>query len=297
MEKAEFSVPYSRPASLSDPRHDWIGADLHEVLRIPDADMTWKQYRCIFQVGLPAAAYEEGVYFLPFAFEYLRNDPTEGIECLTDVVWFVSEHAPKLEQDGVLEACRCAIHACFDEWTRDFVIHDRDRKGAPTCAFARNVEVVKDLLDALVCYESLADLADSLLQSLAGGQDNPIKSAWFLTIANEILESKAVSCGKGAIGAIEHYNEILQNTPVREHLISEGLDPDVLCPLLQMLKANKDIFKSLGEQKQAHDRENIVSLISDRKLISYHAKQIRKARLNDETSEYWGILFKKMRIE
>ncbi|GAJ03544.1 unnamed protein product, partial [marine sediment metagenome] len=71
MKKIEFDIPYPRPESLSDPHYDWIGEDLHQVLRTPDADMTWREYRCIFQLALPAAAYEEGVYFLPLAFEYL----------------------------------------------------------------------------------------------------------------------------------------------------------------------------------------------------------------------------------
>jgi hypothetical protein len=162
-------------------------------LATPDEALTWYEYRALFQVGVPAGSYQESAYFLPLAFDYMRLNPDKSLDCISDVAWFISEHADSLTRDNLIEPVRHAVKDCLHVWTSTFVVVYFDEKA---CAkkgwklkrrdYVRNQEVVGGFLESLDRFGRLGDLADSFLDELIKSSQ-PEKAAW--TIELECRES------------------------------------------------------------------------------------------------------------
>ena len=71
MQKNNLAIPFPKPEQLSDPHGDWelLEDKLDLIIKKPEAELDWQDFRCLFQVGLPAGTYEESAYFLPYAFD------------------------------------------------------------------------------------------------------------------------------------------------------------------------------------------------------------------------------------
>lgn len=188
-----FKTLYGKPKTLTD-RYDEAREDyITDMLGKSEAELGWDDFNLLFRVGVASASYEEGVYFLPAAFAFLRRNPDDdGIHCVADVMWFVSEHAARLEQDGLLEECREQVLALLRERTGQFVVIHWDREKNRQMGFDRDhldyvedSQLVCDTLEALLRFEKLRTWAEKFLVALGQSCNDPLQSAWYLEIVGD----------------------------------------------------------------------------------------------------------------
>jgi hypothetical protein len=189
--KTLFKTLYGKPKTLTDRHHEISAEEAAELLRKPEVDLACDDFDLLFQVSAAAASHEEGVYFLPEAFAFLRRNPSaDGVECVADVIWFISVYAERLHRDGLLEECREQIRILLAEQTHEFVILPWDQATNPEpcetrdhCDYLKNSPLVEGTLEALVRFGTLGIWAEEFLATLLTAQEEPVKSAWFLTLA------------------------------------------------------------------------------------------------------------------
>ena len=117
---SSLTLPYPRPASLSDPFHDFTSEMLEKILQTPDSEMTWWHYQQILGPFLPAGNYEEAAYFLPRAFDHILSHDDNSLDLVTSLAWFISEYRPRLEEDGAIEAARDLMRRCLELKSGEF---------------------------------------------------------------------------------------------------------------------------------------------------------------------------------
>jgi hypothetical protein len=188
---AKLMAKFPRPASLSDPHNDFNDKSLRDLLSTPDEEMVWSHYKNLLGPFLPAGTYQESVYFLPRAFEYLKSHEESALDLITSVIWFASEKSALLERDGLLESTRACIRDYLNQLTKQFkVLHfDRDACvakgwGLEHFDYVLNCEAVCEGTTDLVRFSVHADLATEFVNSLALHGGDPAKAAWFLAYAN-----------------------------------------------------------------------------------------------------------------
>jgi len=179
-----------RPKTLSDPYHDFTEDGIREILSTPDDRFEWHHYQSVLGPFLPAGTYDESVYFLPGAFDFILRHDDDALDLITALVWFASEYSDRLADDGLLDAVRHNLLACFQHWTAHFVVIHFDEEGCRKKGwglkhfdYVYNIEAVCEGSCDLVRFETHRDLAESFFASLADFGDDPIKAAWFLECA------------------------------------------------------------------------------------------------------------------
>ena len=188
--RTPLNVAYPRPSRLSDPHHDFSKRLTRAILVKPDSELAWYDFKSILGPYFPAGTYEESVYFLPLALEYIiSHDPGE-LELVTPIVWFISEYADRLAADGLLPGARGRVSECFERWTSRFDVihfdHDACRANGWSLTYldyVKNVEVVCQGMCDLVRFVRHADLAEDFFRSLADHGSDPVKAAWFLEMS------------------------------------------------------------------------------------------------------------------
>lgn len=183
-----LAVPYPRPKQFSDPHHDFDEVYLKELLAIPDDKLGWSEFQNIFSVGLPAGTYSECCYFIPVAFQYIKENSEDALDCVSDLLWFISHHVEDLKKDDLLDACIEQIKDCLTYWTKEFdvVHHDADacqKKGWGLEYYdtVKNNQLVTEALDDLARFQSLKFVATNFLEELRASTD-PLKAAWTLEL-------------------------------------------------------------------------------------------------------------------
>ena len=188
-----FKTLYGKPKSLTDRYDECREEDIARVLQKPEAELGFDDFTMLYRVGVASASYEEGLYFLPEAFAFLRRNPDDdGIQCVADVMWFISEHAARLEADGLLEECQEQVEALLGAHTSQFVVIHWDREKNRQMGwdrehheYVKDSQLVCDAVEALLRFQTLAPLALTFLETLSQAENDPLKSAWFLTFVAE----------------------------------------------------------------------------------------------------------------
>ncbi|MEM6638439.1 MAG: hypothetical protein AAF610_00915 [Pseudomonadota bacterium] len=201
-----FESYYPRPIRFSDPHRDWRADRLQQILEVPDEALTSAEYRVMFAVGVPAASYEEGVYFLPYAFAHLLKDKNDALDYLPGVFRFVSFHADRLAEDRLTKPVRLAITKCFSHWTSTFAVVHYDkqacRKKGWGLDYANHVaysEEVCDGLDYLARFHAFEDVAHQIVHALSRHDGAFVKAAWFLEIGREAWSTPAQRHGDAVL--------------------------------------------------------------------------------------------------
>jgi len=187
MSISTFRVKYGRPNKLSDPHNDFTDDLLKELLAIPDSQLKRRHYVNLLGPHLPAGTYQESVYFLPLAFQYLATHDEETLDLINPIIGFISKNKNHLSADVIWDAARDCIRECFHLWTQKFCVVHFDteacrEKGWRITYFdtVKNSETVEMAIKTLVEFEHTADLAAEFISKLALSTDDPVKSAWFL---------------------------------------------------------------------------------------------------------------------
>lgn len=192
LKMSALALPYSRPASLSDPFHDFTEDILTEILETPDEKMTWLHFQQILGPFLPAGSYEEAAYFLPLAFDHIQSHDDDALDLITSLAWFISEYRSQLEADGAIEASRDLMSRCLNQWTAAFNVIHFDRTGCEEKQwrlryfdYVKHSEAVAEGTCDLVRFTANADLAIELYRRVARKDASPIEAAWFLEFARQ----------------------------------------------------------------------------------------------------------------
>ena len=188
--RTPFSVAYPRPSHLSDPHHDFSDDDTRAILAKPDTELAWNDFKNILGPYLPAGTYEESVYFLPLAIEYIVSHEDGALDLVTSIVWFISEYADRLAADNLLVGSRGQVAECFQLWTSHFDVIHFDHAGCRAKGwgltyfdYVKNVEIVCEGTCDLVRFVRHTDLAEDFFRSLADHGSNPVRAAWFLEMS------------------------------------------------------------------------------------------------------------------
>jgi len=115
---------------LSDPFHDNTPAGLRDLLSKADSDLDRGDFRTLLGPHVPAGTYEEVVYFLPLAFDFIRTDPAVALDLCSSLVWFCSKYNRELSADKAVEAARRELLGLVHQWTSRFDVTHFDR---PMC--------------------------------------------------------------------------------------------------------------------------------------------------------------------
>jgi len=276
--KSRFKTLYGKPKTLTD-RYDECSVEvITRVLQKPEAELGWNDFNLLFRAGVAAASYEEGVYFLPEAFAFLRrNRKDDGVNCIADVIWFISEHAERLGRDGLLEECREQVRALLAEKTREFVVCHWDKTTHPErCGkrdhydYVQNSQLVETALEALLRFRALWAWADEFLDTLFSARGEPVKSAWFL----ELLQQSP------------HW---IFFKPVGEASAERGF----VKQQIQATRGLAGVWEELQQRNPSLDYP--VQLAPEPAQVEYHANVVRTCgALFAEHLTYWADLFRKV---
>ena len=273
-----FKTLYGKPKTLTDRYGECSTEAITRRLRRPETELGWNDFNMLFRTGVAPASYEEGVYFLPEAFAFLRRNPSEdGINCVADVMWFISEYAERLRQDGLLDECRGEVRSLLAEQTREFVILHWDRATSPKmCGKRDHRDHVRnslpwDTLEALLRFRTLGVWAEKFLDTLLTARGEPVKSARFLELvghASSWLFFKAAA-----------------QPPSAERVFAEQQ--------IQAMPSLAGVWEEL--QRRGAVQECPAQLTPEPALLAYHASVIRSSgELFTKHPTYWGDLFRKL---
>ena len=273
-----FKTLYGKPRTLTDRYDECSEEATARLLGKPEAELDWNDFNTLFRVGVAPATYEEGLYFVPDALAFLQRSPSdEGVNCVADVMWFLSEYAGPLEKDGLLNGCREQVLALLRERTAQFVVVHWDREMNRAKGFDRDhsdyvedSQLICHTLEALLRFETLASWALEFLRTLGQAENEPLKSAWFLEC---VADARRWAFFRGKA-------ERPDTTLVPEEL------GDAM-PELRSLWAE---FQARGFVRDCPEE-----LAPDRTLLERHAQVVRRSgELFAKHPTYWADRFAKL---
>ena len=120
----KIESPYSKPQKLSDPYQDWCGCEerLSAILKKKKEELVYDDFSIIFYQNLPAADYEEGVYYLEACFNYMSQNKGLEERVYEGVFWWIDHFKDELEKDGLLGRCIDSTWSLFLVLTKEFNI-------------------------------------------------------------------------------------------------------------------------------------------------------------------------------
>jgi hypothetical protein len=281
-----FKSLYGKPRTLSDP-YDELDAKTHaRLLKKPEQELEWCDFRTLYLVGVAPASYEEGVYYLPEAFACLCRKPnTNAVDCVSEIVWFISEHAARLEKDGLLSDCQAQLSSLVRERLRQFVVVHWDREKNRQMGFDReykdyveDCQLVCATLEPLLRFKTLAHWAREFVDTLKCAEDDALKSAWFLTLVRESSTWLFLTpIGKPTARRVRIEEKLKE---VEENFLTHAIR---------------------GSIAKAQQRLSYVcppELAADHAVLNYHADVVRESgALFASNPTYWRDLFQELGLE
>jgi hypothetical protein len=202
--------------------------------------------------------YDQQLYYLPFALTHLKDSPSDGIEFVAGLVYFIAAKRDRLEKDGYFHAVLDELRTSFRNWTAQFRVIHFD---AAACAakgwrrhhddYVENSDAVGELIDALLRY-GLAALAAELVESWTVIRRSREEAAWLLEYAKAQREGYAYYLGDKAtpkgfdmtptkrsknIGAIVRNDLLLQSTyeEIKDSVVAAESSPTYWIDLVTSL--------------------------------------------------------------
>ncbi len=194
MTQLPFTTPFPRPTEFS-PRLCEIFPEITErILDSRDADLSWHEYRFIFDYDLldwpDEVLFPGAAYFLPSVFAFMRDAPSDSFEIHGDVVSFVRTANAFLSSAGLLAEVHRAFADCLRAWTARFEIvhygHNAPELGGSRLRYqdiVQNCDYALGVIQDLVDRRTDAAVADAFVAELSRPDATPTQSAWFLELA------------------------------------------------------------------------------------------------------------------
>lgn len=189
MSPVPFKVPYERPIKFTPMWGEWDEAAANALLAKKDEYLDWSDFRNFLEYD-HIGRYEEVVYFLPLAIEYAIQNREAVIEFESKMIGFVDLHRDRLVSDCLWDLCVHSLAQCLTTWTDTFAVCEWKEPDRGTHGwYARDSDVVEQMLFALMHTQWLRQVLVDFLSGLARQSDNATKSAWLLECLAEIKES------------------------------------------------------------------------------------------------------------
>lgn len=181
---------YKKPTKLSDPYDDFSPSLLKKLLEVEEEKFAWNAFSNLLGPHLPAGTYEEVIYFLPRAFEFLKQHEEDALDLVTPVFGFCSKNTENLVADGFLPAVVDEIRNCFEYWVKDFRIEHYDKDMCEAKGWKHdyqdlvwNSQHICEGLSDLENFQTLAKVAVEFMNSLAYHRDDMTRASWFLELS------------------------------------------------------------------------------------------------------------------
>ncbi|MGH2506535.1 MAG: hypothetical protein ACRDHZ_03830 [Ktedonobacteraceae bacterium] len=170
-----FSSPYPRPKKLSDPYSDWLPDKLElleQIIRMTPEELKKRDYDTIFQSVMPAASYEEGVWYLDYCFKWMQSlSDVATSSIIIGVFDFIKDHHEALSKDNLLSDCIYATKKIFSSidttWSEELFSTRVGKEGS----FPPYCESIYDLVYCCIKYDPLFPCIQSLVIEWAARDD------------------------------------------------------------------------------------------------------------------------------
>ncbi|MBI3653302.1 MAG: hypothetical protein HY231_19915 [Acidobacteria bacterium] len=185
---------YGKPKQFSDPykEHGECQEELKKILDKEDRRLTLEDFSYIFSIALPAADYQEGVYYIPLCFEQMmkKEDPINSNIC-QGIFWYLTHFKKELEADYYYRDCMQMIRVLSHCYTQDFELirlseeeldaHSIDPRYRE---MAKHSSSVHDLIDVLIRYSEYEEILFNWVDSL----DNKslVANCWWINIGYHV---------------------------------------------------------------------------------------------------------------
>ncbi len=153
------------------------------ILAKQDEDLEWHDFQNILGPHLPAGTYEESVYFLPLAFDYVLLHDEHALELTTSLIGFCSRYAGHLRTDGAIDAVRERLMNFLMHCSATFRVGETQTEAGATFYYVLNSQTLVEALNELAEFSRHQDLAETFIRSVADLASGPQQSAWFLELA------------------------------------------------------------------------------------------------------------------
>jgi hypothetical protein len=90
-----------RPMRLSDPGRDFSEEELKTILATPDKQMKFYEFNCLFQGRLPAGKYDEVIYFLSMALNYVLDEKDDWETLFPNLIIWLNDNEIQLRKEGL----------------------------------------------------------------------------------------------------------------------------------------------------------------------------------------------------
>lgn len=184
-----------KPAEFTNQHCCFSDEQLFAILRKPDEDLQWSDFRALFPISACAGGYDEQLYFVPVAIEHLAREPMDGREYVSGFIEFFARNAAALERDGLAVPARDAVASLLSRWTSSFRVTHFDQRACEQNGWSlcyldivESCEAVRELLELLLGQAFFAETAEGAVRALVAPESSDENVAWFLEIARAVHE-------------------------------------------------------------------------------------------------------------
>lgn len=180
---------FPHPKRFSDPSYDFEGEEeeLQAIVSKPPAAVTDDELHYVFNSYLPAGTCEEMAFYIPRAFELLRQaepscDLMDTLIVWVHVEWEALQAYPKFLQD-----IRTSCEALFEKWTADMQVH-ADRQSRCNCLESLLYPCFGRFLEADSRYPRIPWLRPEHYLAKLQPADSLPRAAWLLWVYHWLEE-------------------------------------------------------------------------------------------------------------
>ena len=153
-------MKYQKPIKLSDPYKDWADCEsnLNQIVMKNDSELSSRDFDIIYQKYLPAAAYQEGCYYIEKCANFLAASRSVHESLYPDgFLWWIEHYKTDLGADGILAEAKNTVMQSFWALLSQFELfeltkEDCERVGRDfACSIGPyNSHTVRDIFEALI---------------------------------------------------------------------------------------------------------------------------------------------------
>ena len=199
---------YTKPSRFSDPYSEWIASP--ELLNIPkmkDDNLKVKEFQIIFYGSLSIGSYEECIYYLPKALEFILSK--EKRDFLLDeghLLGWITFHKKNLEQDSLYRE----IVAFFYKFLKNIINKFTFRCSSDGFLFPDNVTAFYSIVEAFNEYDEGISDGDFFLEFYFNNIETYNRAAWFIIAICEVDNSILVESWKADYEKINRALKIIK---------------------------------------------------------------------------------------
>ncbi len=184
-----ISKKYSRLPTLSDPFHDFDSEEdklhLQQICRKSIDCFGWEELCRIFQGCFPAGTFEECIYYLPKALEFIDSDAAPSSDMVDNLSFWMANDSiyQKLNEAKLFDEILIFFTELFQKKTQEFIF---EANGYP-----KNINLISTIVESFnhskdFIFKNIYDnFGDILIQKSLFPIDNDKKMKWILCLLED----------------------------------------------------------------------------------------------------------------